>query len=91
MMMEGDAKCAVTTTNIRDEVARAICLNNLAIGCIDLCSYTGGKGIATHVVNQVVKVAFTEFPHLERLQALVDVENVGSQRVLDNAGFQREK
>ncbi|RDX77047.1 putative N-acetyltransferase p20, partial [Mucuna pruriens] len=89
---------------------RAICLNNRAIGCIDLfsCWNKGksrnssaelgyalgsrywGKGIATHVVKQVVKAAFSEFPHLERLEALVDVENVGSQRVLEKAGFLRE-
>lgn len=49
-----------------------------------------GKGVATLVVKQVVKVAFTELPHLERIEALVDVLNVGSQRVLEKAGFQRE-
>lgn len=49
-----------------------------------------GKGIATHAVKQVVKAGFSEFPHLERLEALVDVENVASQRVLEKAGFQRE-
>ena len=27
---------------------------------------------------------------MERLEAIVDVENVGSQRVLEKAGFQRE-
>ncbi|TKY51186.1 N-acetyltransferase p20 [Spatholobus suberectus] len=89
---------------------RAICLNNRAIGCVDLFSCSGkgksrdksaelgyalgsrywGKGIATHVVKQVVKAAFSEFPHLGRVEALVDVENVGSQRVLEKAGFQRE-
>lgn len=41
-------------------------------------------------MKQVIKVAFSEFPHLERLQALVDVENVASQKVLEKAGFQRE-
>ncbi|XP_020230052.1 uncharacterized protein LOC109810875 [Cajanus cajan] len=49
-----------------------------------------GKGIATLVVKQVVKIAFTELEHLERVEALVDVFNVGSQRVLEKAGFQRE-
>ncbi|KAL1333261.1 hypothetical protein AAHE18_11G086800 [Arachis hypogaea] len=48
------------------------------------------KGIMTYVVKQVKKVAFREFPHLERLEALVDAENVGSQRVLEKAGFHRE-
>jgi RimJ/RimL family protein N-acetyltransferase len=49
-----------------------------------------GKGITTCAVKQVVKVVFSEFSHLERLEALVDVENVGSQRVLEKAGFQKE-
>lgn len=49
-----------------------------------------GRGIVTQAVKQAVKAAFSEFPHLERLEALVDVENVGSQRVLEKAGFQRE-
>ncbi|KAK7366560.1 hypothetical protein VNO80_08553 [Phaseolus coccineus] len=51
-----------------------------------------GKGVVTLVVKQVVKAAFTELPlpNLERVEALVDVLNVGSQRVLEKAGFQRE-
>ncbi|KAL2349473.1 hypothetical protein Fmac_003473 [Flemingia macrophylla] len=49
-----------------------------------------GKGVATLVVKQVVKAAFTELEDLERVEALVDVKNVGSQRVLEKAGFQRE-
>ncbi|KAI9119576.1 hypothetical protein K1719_009452 [Acacia pycnantha] len=49
-----------------------------------------GKGITTKAVKMVVEMAFAEFPDLERLEALVDVENVASQRVLEKAGFQRE-
>ncbi|XP_045800674.1 uncharacterized N-acetyltransferase p20-like [Trifolium pratense] len=49
-----------------------------------------GKGIATCAVKQIVMAAFSEMSHLERLEALVDVENVGSQRVLEKAGFQKE-
>jgi RimJ/RimL family protein N-acetyltransferase len=49
-----------------------------------------GKGIATRAVKLVANTIFSEWPHLERLEALVDVENVGSQRVLEKAGFQRE-
>ncbi|KAL7251759.1 hypothetical protein ACSBR1_013588 [Camellia fascicularis] len=33
---------------------------------------------------------FVEWPHLERLEALVHVENKGSQRVSEKTGFQRE-
>ncbi|KAF8392394.1 hypothetical protein HHK36_022736 [Tetracentron sinense] len=49
-----------------------------------------GHGIATQAVKMVVSSIFSEWPHLERLQALVDVENPASQRVLEKAGFQRE-
>ncbi|KAK9287666.1 hypothetical protein L1049_016103 [Liquidambar formosana] len=49
-----------------------------------------GKGIATRAVKIVAATIFGEWPHLERLEALVDVENVGSQRVLEKAGFLRE-
>ncbi|RYR59108.1 hypothetical protein Ahy_A05g024950 [Arachis hypogaea] len=37
----------------------------------------------TYVVKQVKKVVFREFSHLEKLKALVDAKNVGSQRVLE--------
>ncbi|KAL5541539.1 hypothetical protein UlMin_009249 [Ulmus minor] len=49
-----------------------------------------GKGIATHVVRLVATSVFWEWPHLERLEALVDVENVASQRVVEKVGFQKE-
>jgi RimJ/RimL family protein N-acetyltransferase len=49
-----------------------------------------GKGIATRAVNMVASTIFKEWPHLKRLQAVVHVENKGSQRVLEKAGFQRE-
>ena len=49
-----------------------------------------GKGIATKVVRMVVEMAVDEFLDLERLEALVDVDNLGSQRVLEKAGFHRE-
>ncbi|CAL8989670.1 unnamed protein product [Prunus brigantina] len=49
-----------------------------------------GKGIVTQAVKLVADIIFKEWTHLERLEALVDVENVASQRVLEKAGFQRE-
>ncbi|EXB63472.1 putative N-acetyltransferase YoaA [Morus notabilis] len=48
------------------------------------------KGIATYAVKLVANAIFWEWPHLERLEALVDVENVASQRVLEKAGFERD-
>ncbi|XP_057485523.1 uncharacterized protein LOC130771850 [Actinidia eriantha] len=49
-----------------------------------------GKGIATRAVKMVAADIFLEWPHLERLEGLVDVDNKGSQRVLEKAGFVRE-
>lgn len=49
-----------------------------------------GKGIATQAVKLVGDTIFKDWPHLERLEALVDVENGGSKRVLEKAGFKRE-
>ena len=55
-----------------------------------LASKYWGKGIATKAVKMVASTIFKEWLHLERLEALVDVENGGSQRVLEKAGFHRE-
>ncbi|XP_022761076.1 uncharacterized protein LOC111307334 [Durio zibethinus] len=49
-----------------------------------------GKGIVTKAVTMVVSTVFKEFPDVERVQGLVDVENKASQRVLEKAGFQKE-
>ncbi|XP_011621666.1 uncharacterized protein LOC105420264 [Amborella trichopoda] len=55
-----------------------------------LASKYWGQGIATHAVKMVVSTVFKEKPGLERIEATVDVENVGSQRVLEKVGFKRE-
>ncbi|KAF3638045.1 putative folate-biopterin transporter 1, chloroplastic-like [Capsicum annuum] len=65
-------------------------------GCFDSCraelgyvlAYKyWGKGIVTKAVKIVVSNIFQEWPNLERLEALVDIDNKGSQRVLEKAGF----
>lgn len=45
-----------------------------------------GRGIATAAIPAALK----EFPEVVRVQALVEVENEGSQRVLEKVGFCRE-
>lgn len=49
-----------------------------------------GKGIATRAVRMAANAVFVEWGHLERLEAVVDVENPASQRVLEKVGFQKE-
>ncbi|KAK6130154.1 hypothetical protein DH2020_036070 [Rehmannia glutinosa] len=49
-----------------------------------------GRGIATAAVKMAANSVFVDWGHLERLEAVVDVENPGSQRVMEKAGFKRE-
>ncbi|KAM3310305.1 hypothetical protein ACQJBY_031162 [Aegilops geniculata] len=49
-----------------------------------------GRGIATRAVRMAAAAAFAEWPWLLRLEAVADVENPASQRVLEKAGFVRE-
>ncbi|KAK9671259.1 hypothetical protein RND81_12G017500 [Saponaria officinalis] len=49
-----------------------------------------GRGIATWAVEAVVSTVFEERSELERVEALVDVENIGSQKVLEKVGFVKE-
>ncbi|CAI9118438.1 OLC1v1020009C1 [Oldenlandia corymbosa var. corymbosa] len=85
---------------------KVICINNKAIGTISVTPNSGNDkcraalgyilarsfwgGIMTTAVEMVISTIFEECPYLERLEAIVDVSNKGSQRVLQKAGFQRE-
>lgn len=73
----------LVTTNSGNDRCRA------EIGYV-LGSKYWGKGIAARAVKLVADIIFKEWEHLERLEAYVDVDNVGSLRVMEKAGFQRE-
>ncbi|XP_069145726.1 uncharacterized protein [Solanum lycopersicum] len=45
-----------------------------------------GKGIATKAVKMVGSTIFVDWPHLARLEGVVAVDNIGSQRVLEKTG-----
>lgn len=49
-----------------------------------------GKGIVTQAVKLAVSAAFRDLPDLERIEGLVEPQNVASQRVLEKAGFVKE-
>lgn len=48
-----------------------------------------GKGIANEALEAVVKVGFQHF-QLERIEALIEPENVPSQKLVERQGFIRE-
>ena len=47
-------------------------------------------GITTRAVKMAISEGLKEFPDVVRLQALVELENKASQRVLDKLGFLKE-
>ncbi|PWA63576.1 hypothetical protein CTI12_AA180910 [Artemisia annua] len=49
-----------------------------------------GRGIATAAVKMAIPMVFRELPYLVRLEALVEEENIGSQKVLAKVGFVTE-
>lgn len=49
-----------------------------------------GQGIMTMALKLAVSKVFEDIGDLVRLEALVEVENKGSQRVLEKVGFQKE-
>ncbi|KAJ1293238.1 hypothetical protein BS78_01G053100 [Paspalum vaginatum] len=84
---------------------RAICLDGHPVGAVSvsptadpcraelgyvLARAHWGRGVATAAVKRAVAAVFGEVEGLERVEALVDVANRASQRVLEKAGFTRE-
>ncbi|TMW96448.1 hypothetical protein EJD97_007336 [Solanum chilense] len=55
-----------------------------------LSSKYWGRGIATKAVKMMVATIFVDSPLMDRLEGKVDIENIGSQRVLEKAGFTKE-
>ncbi|CAI9775903.1 unnamed protein product [Fraxinus pennsylvanica] len=49
-----------------------------------------GQGIVTKAMKMAIPRVFEKFPYLVRLEALVEEENIGSQRVLEKVGFKKE-
>ncbi|KAM3326528.1 hypothetical protein CQW23_22388 [Capsicum baccatum] len=49
-----------------------------------------GHGIVTMALKMAIPIVFNDFSNLVRLEALVEPENRGSQRVLGKVGFKKE-
>ncbi|KAG8370226.1 hypothetical protein BUALT_Bualt14G0095000 [Buddleja alternifolia] len=49
-----------------------------------------GLGIVTIAMKMAIPSVFEKFPFLVRLEAFVEDENIGSQRVLEKVGFKKE-
>ena len=48
-----------------------------------------GKGLMSEALHALVPACF-QMPHIHRIQATCDIDNIGSARVLQNCGFIRE-
>ncbi|XP_030456666.1 uncharacterized protein LOC115677622 [Syzygium oleosum] len=84
--LDGRPVGAVTVT--RNEAASEACRGELGYVLGSAC---WGRGIVTEAVRMAVAEVFGGGrPELERVEAVVDVENKASQRVLEKAGFRRE-
>ncbi len=85
---------------------RAICLGEKVIGSISLDKGKGahsckaelgyviarkywGKGFATQAVHLAIQTGFSDL-NVDRIEAYVDLGNIGSQRVLEKNGFRKE-
>ena len=62
--------------------------NQLEIGYF-MVSTERGKGYCTEAINIMIDYLFLS-KNIERIQAQTDVRNVGSQKVLEKAGFKME-
>jgi RimJ/RimL family protein N-acetyltransferase len=49
-----------------------------------------GKGLATEAARAAIDAAFATFPDLNRVRAMADARNIGSQRVMEKLGMKRE-
>ncbi|MGH3413736.1 MAG: GNAT family N-acetyltransferase [Marmoricola sp.] len=77
------------------EVAGRITLNPIVRGPLMMANigywvrqHAGGRGLATAALGEIVRLCFDELG-LHRLEAGTLVDNVRSQRVLGNHGFER--
>ena len=90
--IEGDALSFAILAGNR--IAGTVTLSNIVRGPFQsatlgywVAERLGGRGLATHAVQEVVAIAFEEL-RLHRLQAATLVDNVASQRVLEKNGFE---
>lgn len=49
-----------------------------------------GRGLATEAAQAVIDAAFATFAELNRIRAMADARNIGSQRVMEKVGMERE-
>ncbi|KAJ4744769.1 Acyl-CoA N-acyltransferases (NAT) superfamily protein [Rhynchospora pubera] len=82
--LDGRPVGAIWVTHCKDE--RQCCAE---LGYVLAWQYWG-RGITTKAVKLVLGTIFGDMEGVERLEALVLVQNVGSQKVLEKAGFTKE-
>ncbi|GAA1582419.1 GNAT family protein [Kribbella sancticallisti] len=78
-----------------DRVVGRVSLTGIVRGPLQSCSLgywvgaaDNGRGFATAAVREIIRAAFVDLG-LHRIEASTQLANVGSQRVLERAGFTR--
>ncbi|RCV40485.1 hypothetical protein SETIT_9G057800v2 [Setaria italica] len=82
---DGEPRCPVGAVSVTPTADR--CRAELGIV---LARAHWGKGVATAALKRTVAAVFGDLEGVERVEAVVDVDNAASQRALEKAGFQRE-
>ncbi|ESQ47600.1 hypothetical protein EUTSA_v10022340mg [Eutrema salsugineum] len=78
---------SIGCVSVRPDSGDGMCRANLGYA---VAKEFWGRGIATAAVRMAVEEALEVFPTVVRIQAVVEVENKASQKVLEKAGFQKE-
>uniref|UniRef100_A0A1J3IVL7 Putative N-acetyltransferase YoaA n=1 Tax=Noccaea caerulescens TaxID=107243 RepID=A0A1J3IVL7_NOCCA len=78
---------SIGCVSVRPDSGDGMCRANLGYA---VAKEFWGRGIATAAVKMAVEQAFQVFPAVVRIQAVVEVENKASQKVLEKAGFEKE-
>ncbi|GKC32464.1 acyl-CoA N-acyltransferases superfamily protein [Tanacetum coccineum] len=103
-MTTEDEALALTKHLMTDPWRMSICMHDRFVGFVSTFNHKGhkaeigyclarkywGQGITTQALKMSVKIVLKDFPEIVRLEAFADVENIGSQRVLEKAGFKKE-
>ncbi|KAL5182150.1 putative N-acetyltransferase p20 [Glycine soja] len=79
--------CSIGYVSVKPESGDYRCKAHVSYA---LAAEYWGQGIVAEALRRAIPIVFKKFPEVKRLEALVEEENKGSQRVLHKVGFVME-